>query len=77
MKLFGYGKGKGLKEYRPQVNKVHPLERATALVQCKERDRLGRSHGRMGVLDVKDISVFSLRSRKRIGPNKWSTCECL
>src|SRR5258708_27988083 len=36
MKLLRYGKGKGFKEYRPLLSKVHPLERATTLFQCKE-----------------------------------------
>ena len=77
MKLFGYGRGKELKEYRPQVSKVHPLERATALFQCKECNRVGGSSGRMAVLDFNGLCLHQCLqpARSKADRTKWSACE--
>jgi hypothetical protein len=77
MKLFGYGKGKGLKEYRPQASKVHPLERATALFRCKGCNRVGSSSGRMAVLDFKGLCLHQCiqPARSKADRTKWSACE--
>ena len=79
MNLLGYGRAKGLKEYHAQVSKVHPLERATALFQCKECKKAGGSYGRMGVLDFKGLCLHECiqPERSKADKTKWSACEWL
>jgi hypothetical protein len=77
MKLLGYGRGKGLKDYRPLASKMHPLERATALFQCKECKRVTGSYGRMGVLDFKGLCLHECiqPDKSKADTTKWSGCE--
>ena len=77
MKLLRYGKGKGFKEYRPLLSKVHPLERATTLFQCKECKRVNSICGRMAALDLKGLCLHECiqPARSRADRTKWSTCE--
>ena len=77
MKLLGYGKGEGLKHHRPQVSKLHPLERATALFQCKECKRVDSRYGRMAALDFKGLCLHECiqPAKSKADRTKWSTCE--
>jgi len=77
MELFGFGRRKGFEEYRPQASKTHPLERVTALFQCKECKRVGGSYGRMGVLDFKGLCLHECiqPGRSIADRTKWSACE--